>query len=205
MTRFQLTPANNPTSNPIVTMLNKNKMPLVLVLLGCASVAFAASPSPYVGEQTREIKALSEGDIDNLRNGRGMGLARPAELNSYPGPRHVLDSAVDLQLTSSQIAALTREFDSMKSAAIPVGEKIIERETALDNLFTGKHATAEAVRALTVEIGQLQGELRAVHLNAHVATVAILTPTQVAKYNDLRGYTSGAPVVHDPSKHNQKS
>ena len=184
-------------------MISKNKIPLVLVLLGSASVAFAAAPSAYVGEQTREIKALSEGDIDNLRAGRGMGLARPAELNSYPGPRHVLDSAVDLQLTSGQIAALTHEFDSMKAAAIPVGEKIIERETALDNLFTGKHATAEAVRALTVEIGQLQGELRAVHLNAHVATVAILTPAQIARYDELRGYTSDQPVVHDPSKHNR--
>ncbi len=182
-------------------MLRKIKTPLVLLALGCATVAFAAAPSPYAGEQTREIKALSEGDIDNLRAGRGMGLARPAELNSYPGPRHVLDSAVELQLTSGQIAALSREFDSMKAAAIPVGEKIIERETALDRLFTGKHATTEAVRALTIEIGQLQGELRAVHLNAHVATVAILTPAQVAHYNDLRGYTSGTPVVHDPSKH----
>lgn len=194
-------PANNPTSNPTREMLNKIKTPLVLLALGCAAVAFAAAPSPYVGEQTREIKALSSGDIDNLRAGHGMGLARPAELNSYPGPRHVLDSAVELQLTADQIAALMREFDSMKAAAIPVGEKIIARETALDNLFTSKHATAESVRALTVEIGELQGELRAVHLNAHVATVAILTATQVAHYNQLRGYTSGAPVVHDPSKH----
>ena len=182
-------------------MLTKTKTSLALLALSLATVAFAAAPSPYVGEQTREIKALSSGDIDNLRSGRGMGLARPAELNSYPGPRHVLDSAAELQLTSDQISALTREFDAMKAAAIPVGEKIIERETALDQLFTSKHATADAVRALTVEIGLLQGELRAVHLNAHVTTVAILTPAQVAKYNDLRGYTSGAPVVHDPSKH----
>ena len=171
-------------------MIRKYQTPLAHLSLGLATALFAApAPSPYAGEQTREIKALSESDIDNLRNGRGMGLARPAELNSYPGPRHVLDTAA-LALTPAQTAALTRVFAAMKSAAIPLGEKIIERETALDHLFTGQHATTESVRALTVEIGQLQGELRAVHLNAHVATVAILTPAQIARYNQARGYTS---------------
>ena len=190
MTRFQLTPANNPTSHPTHLMIKKYQTPFALLWLSLTSAMFAApAPSPSAGEQTREIKALSESDIDNLRNGRGMSLARPAELNSYPGPRHVLDTAV-LALTPAQTATLTRVFAAMKSAAIPLGEKIIERETALDHFFTGQHATTESVRALTVEIGQLQGELRAVHLNAHVATVAILTPAQIARYNQARGYTS---------------
>ena len=181
--------ANQPTSNPTLIMLRKFKTSFALLSLSFATAAFAA-PSPYAGEQTRDSKALSEADINQLRSGHGMGLARPAELNSYPGPRHVLDSAAELQLTTDQTAALTRVFDAMKATAVPLGVMIIARETALDNLFTSKHATAKSVRALTVEIGQLQGELRAVHLNAHVATVAILTPAQVARYNDLRGYTS---------------
>ena len=181
-------------------MIRKYQTPLVLLALGLATALCAApAPSPYAGEQTREIKALSASDIDNLRAGRGMGLARPAELNSYPGPRHVLDTA-ELALTPDQTAALTRVFAAMKSAAIPLGEKIIERETALDRLFTGQHATTESVRALTVEIGQLQGELRAVHLNAHVATVALLTPAQVARYNAARGYTTSQPIAPAPAR-----
>ena len=36
------------------------------------------------------IRGLSEQEIDDLTNGRGMGLARAAELNGYPGPLHVL-------------------------------------------------------------------------------------------------------------------
>ena len=185
--------------------IKKNLPHLLLVSLSLATVALAASaPSPYAGEQTREIKALSESDIDNLRNGRGMGLARPAELNSYPGPRHVLDTA-ELALTPEQTAALTRVFDAMKAAAVPLGERIIARETALDELFTQKRATAESVRALTIEIGQLQGELRAVHLNAHVATVAILTPAQVARYNQVRGYTTRQPVAPAPARHHPSS
>ena len=35
----------------------------------------------------RPIKALSAQNIDDLRNGRGMGQSMPAELNGYPGPK----------------------------------------------------------------------------------------------------------------------
>jgi len=46
---------------------------------------------PYAGMQTRSIKALSDQQIADLKAGRGMGLALPAELNGYPGPIHVLE------------------------------------------------------------------------------------------------------------------
>ncbi len=168
--------------------------PLFLLLLATAA---AAAPSPYAGEQTRPIKALSEGDISMLLEGHGMGLARAAELNSYPGPRHVLDLGGELKLTPAQTAELNRVFETMKTAALPLGRELIARETELDRLFTGKHATADTVSALTREIGRLQGELRAVHLNAHVATVGILQSSQIARYDELRGYTA-APEKHQP-------
>src|ERR1043166_1905183 len=44
--------------------------------------------SPYAGQQSREIKSLSDQEIDGLKNARGLGLAKAAELNGYPGPRH---------------------------------------------------------------------------------------------------------------------
>ena len=40
-----------------------------------------------------DIKSLSQDDQSALLAGRGMGLARPAELNGYPGPAHVLELA----------------------------------------------------------------------------------------------------------------
>ena len=169
-----------------------------LCLLLLANFALAAAPSPYAGEQTRAIKALSEGEISTLLGGHGMGLARAAELNSYPGPRHVLDLGDELKLTAAQVTELNRVFDAMKAAAIPLGRELIARETELDRLFTGKLATADAVRALTREIGRLQGELRAVHLNAHVATVGILRAEQIARYDALRGYADAAPTPPAP-------
>ena len=160
-----------------------------------------ADPSPYAGEQTREIKALSAGEVTQLLGGHGMGLARAAELNSYPGPRHVLDMAGQLRLTPVQTAELNRVFAAMRDAALPLGRELLARETELDRLFVERHATSDAVRALTGQIGRLQGELRAVHLNAHVATVEILQSDQIARYDVLRGYVaSPAPAVSAPAK-----
>ena len=73
------------------------RLPVVAIVLSfVASVAFAQSP--YVGMQTRSIKALSDQQIADLKAGRGMGLALPAELNGYPGPAHVLELADQLGL-----------------------------------------------------------------------------------------------------------
>lgn len=49
--------------------------------------AGAQCQSPYVGQEYREIKALSTQEISDYMSGRGMGLAKAAELNGYPGPR----------------------------------------------------------------------------------------------------------------------
>lgn len=53
--------------------------------------------SPYAGQESREIKALSPDEIAALRKGDGMGFAKAAELNGYPGPRHVLDLAAEFR------------------------------------------------------------------------------------------------------------
>lgn len=173
---------------------------LLLVLTSVG--ALAAEPSPYAGEQTRAIKALSDAEVTQLLNGHGMGLARAAELNRYPGPRHVLDLGADLHLASAQTEALQRIFQSMKAAALPLGRELVARETELDRLFASGRASNDAVLALTREIGRLHGELRAVHLNAHVATVDVLRPHQIARYVELRGYGDAtAPVLHDPGQH----
>jgi hypothetical protein len=61
---------------------------LGLLALVAAAPALADNPPsmPYTGEQTRIIKSLAEGDIAALLKGEGMGMAKAAELNGYPGP-----------------------------------------------------------------------------------------------------------------------
>ena len=76
-----------------------------LIYFAATVLAFstaALAQSPYSGMQSRPIKALSEQQIADLRAGRGMGLALPAELNGYPGPVHVLELADKL----GELAAL---------------------------------------------------------------------------------------------------
>ncbi|HYH46252.1 MAG TPA: Spy/CpxP family protein refolding chaperone [Thermoanaerobaculia bacterium] len=169
--------------------------PAALLLL--PSLAWAeTAPQPYAGQETRQIKALSEEDIAALLHGRGMGLAKAAELNSYPGPMHVLELAASLQLTAEQQAATRKSFDRMQAEAVRLGQGIVARETELDRLFADGKAEPETVRAKVAEIAALQGELRAAHLAAHLEMNKVLTAEQVARYDQLRGYGTGAPAPH---------
>ncbi|HVZ66388.1 MAG TPA: Spy/CpxP family protein refolding chaperone [Lacunisphaera sp.] len=174
------------------------------LLLGLLAVPLAgvAEVSAYAGEQHRAIKALSESEIAGLRAGHGLGLARAAELNRYPGPRHVLDLSAELSLTPTQFSQLNTVFDRMHADALALGRDLIAREADLDRLFADRRATPGAVDVLTREIGRLQGELRATHLTAHVATAGILQPAQIARYDELRGYANPtAPHDHAQSHH----
>lgn len=47
--------------------------------------------SPYVEKLDSPVRGLSSEEVANLLNGKGAGYARTAELNGYPGLRHVLD------------------------------------------------------------------------------------------------------------------
>ena len=79
--------------------------PRTLSLALAASVLAGPAPAdmPYAGQQARAIKALSDDDIAALRKGEGMGVAKAAELNGYPGPAHVLVLAADLPFLGAEL------------------------------------------------------------------------------------------------------
>jgi Spy/CpxP family protein refolding chaperone len=156
-------------------------------LLLASSTAF--TQTPYGGMQTRPIKALSEQQLNDLKAGRGMGLALAAELNGYPGPSHVLELADKLNLSADQRASIQRLFDSMKAEAVPLGSKLIEQEADLNQQFASRTVTPESLKASTAAVAVTQGELRATHLKYHLATVAVLSPSQMQRYAELRGYS----------------
>ena len=171
---------------------------LTMMLAACVFTVPALSdgPTPYSGQQTRQIKALSDEDISGLLNGDGMGFAKAAELNGYPGPKHVLDLGDRLSLTPKQRQQIQAIFDEMSAAAKPLGEELVERERVLDQQFQKGEITSDRLAAETVAIGDLQGRLRAVHLSAHLETRALLRPEQITIYQQLRGYEdSTAPTM----------
>lgn len=157
------------------------------------------APSPYAGMQQRRVKALSEQQIGDLRAGRGMGLALAAELNGYPGPMHVLELADALRLSDEQRSRTRALIEAMKAETIPIGEKLIAEETALDRLFAEQRVTRGTLDETTSRIAAAQGELRAAHLRYHLAMVEVLSPAQIADYVRLRGYAQ--PGHHGGGRH----
>jgi hypothetical protein len=149
---------------------------ITLVAAAVAAVgasAAIAQESPYTGYQGRAIKALSAEEVEGYLGGAGMGFALAAELNGYPGPKHVLELADSLGL-----------------------DAVVEWERALDSLFSARAITPERLEKHTAEIGILQAEVRYVHLLAHLETVGVLTDEQVVRYGRLRGYGDPAHGDH---------
>jgi Spy/CpxP family protein refolding chaperone len=125
-----------------------------------------------------------------------MGLALAAELNGYPGPMHVLEMAGALDLSSQQRAKMQELFTAMKAEAIPLGERLIAQEGELDKAFASKTITAATLAASTEAIGATHSALRQAHLKYHLLTVEVLTPAQVQRYGELRGYKGGTQHPH---------
>lgn len=117
-----------------------------------------------------------------------MAMAMPAELNGYPGPLHVLEQASKLALSAQQVEATKKLHAEMQEAAKAQGEKVIEAERELDALFAQKKATSETVSYAVSAAASAQGKLRETHLRYHLAMMNVLSPEQVTRYNQLRGY-----------------
>jgi len=169
---------------------------IVLALTGACTIVSAAN-SPYQGEETREIKALSAAEIDGLLRGDGLGFARAAELNHYPGPAHVLELAAELQLSAQQLAQTRAIYERMNAAARQLGSQLVEGEKTLNALFARGEIDATDLDLQLSALGDIRARLRGVHLRAHLEQRALLSPHQVHRYDELRGYRGGAHAHGD--------
>lgn len=161
-----------------------------LLALSMVVAASAAQPTPHGAWQERGVKALSPEQIEDYLEGRGMGMALPAELNGYPGPRHVLELADELDLTPDQRARTEQLFEDMRLTAVALGAEILTREALLDELFASGTASEAAVDDATEALGRLNGRLRAHHLRYHLAMRELLDARQIEDYQRLRGHGS---------------
>ena len=170
-----------------------------IILSAVATVTIAASQSPYMGQESRDIKALSQQEIDGLLNGKGLGYAKAAELNHYPGPRHVLDLARELVLTPEQKTSTQAIFEAMKARAVLLGKQLVQKEKQLDQKFSAGAIDATLLRSMVSDIGVLRGKLRYVHLAAHLEQKILLSDQQIRLYSQLRGYGAGHGNAHKHS------
>ncbi len=196
--------------------MNNGKAILAAILIGALPISALAQDhshsggtSPYAGLQTRQIKSLSDQDIEELRRGGGWGLALPAELNGRPGPKHLLELSEEIGLSQEQLTRIEAMYETMRAEAIAAGERFIAAEAALSKAFGHADLGEEHLRELLEEAAAARADLRFIHLSQHLATPAVLSSEQIKKYNVLRGYgddpCTNVPEGHDATlwrKHN---
>ena len=182
------------------------------VILFYGGILKAENPhlhSNYAGQENRQIKSLSESDVIQLKNGQGWGLAKAAELNGMPGPKHILEMKKEIELTEDQELKIQKLFENMNRDARELGNKFISLEKDLNDSFTSGDINENSLKKKLKNIAVVQSELRFIHLNAHIKASKVLTHSQIVRYNQLRGYSndpcSSIPPGHDPEmwkKHN---
>ena len=112
-------------------------------------------------------------------------MAMPADHAGYPGPRHVLDMASDLRLTTEQRAGIEKLYAGMKDKALVRGKELFQAQERLEQMFRDGRPEAD-LREQSFRIDSIHAELRWIHLSAHLAAQKILTPEQIATYTRLR-------------------
>jgi hypothetical protein len=175
---------------------------IAITLAACQPMA-TKHVSPYAGEEANKITSLTDIDIQSLKEGTGVafgGMAKLAELNSYPGPRHIIDLKEELNLDQEQLENITNSYKSMNQQSIQIGEQILTLEEELDLRFKDKTITRENLQNLVSQSASLYGRLRNIHLQAHLESADILTEQQIMKYDELRGY-NGDPCSNIPEGH----
>lgn len=163
-------------------------------LIACAvsillfSLPLFAETSEHTWQPKHQLNSLSYVDVQALLSGKGMGFTMAAELNHFPGPRHVLDLQDQLGLTGDQLRKTQLIFTQMNNAAVVLGEEIVHEEQLLDKLFATDKISHESLKTCVERIAKLAGELRYTHLLAHLSLKNILSAEQIKKYDQLRGY-----------------
>ena len=172
-------------------------LPVLLFLLNPLLV----SGSEYAGQESRTLKSLSLQDIYDIEQGRGWGLAKPAELNGLPGPIHLLGLKDKLALSDSQIEQIERLYTEMNVNAKKLGERYIEQEKSVEDLLTQPEVSEQELESAVYSATTALAELRLTHLKAHLATPVLLTETQLEQYQVLRGYRGNDPCQNPPAGH----
>ena len=165
------------------------------------STATTAQEAPYAGQQYREVSSFSDSDIEDLFAGAGWGLAKPAELNGWPGPAHVIELADELNLSLEQREKVEKIFGAMNAAAREAGADLIAAETALDHAFESGQIDDERLLQLLTASEVVRTRLRMFHLSAHLKVGPILNMHQKMLYEQARGYT-GDSAHNDHGGHN---
>jgi hypothetical protein len=128
------------------------------------------------------VKTISPQQYNALMKGEDLyGMSTVADLNSYPSPEEALKYKSEIDLSPTQVAALTKINTELRRKKIEMGNFIVTNETKLDNLFKAKRINESDLIFYTNRYGLYQGELRNAILQAAVKTWQLLSPGQLNK------------------------
>jgi len=183
----------------------RKTLPVIAMLFAQPLLAQQHDPAQHA-QHVQQAQAVSKNEADHhaflqlereaLEQGQGFGMALAADRSGYPGPKHILELREQLRLTAEQGAAVTSLMAAMKEKAQPLGRQILGAEKQLEELFRAGRSEAE-LREETYRIATLRAQLRWVHLETHLKARKLLTPEQLAIYQQIRhgseSHAHGAP------------
>ncbi|MBC8515055.1 hypothetical protein H8D30_04280 [bacterium] len=195
------------STNPIEVSLSN---PEDLSVSSTEEEVLPASPEVDVLSTPPTLTSLSAEEVLGFLEGKGMGMAKPAEMNHFPGPMHVLELREELDLSEDQIAMVYGYRLDMLEETKSKGSLLITMEYNIDQWFlaASKGASVDETdlsRMLRAS-ALLRGQIRYTHLHAHLLTAMALSPQQIMDYDTLRGYgeesSDNAPMDHATHDHN---
>jgi hypothetical protein len=166
-------------------MSHRYGIPIVSLFLALLAASVPSMARAQADTTRQLISTITNEEMEALLSGSGSGAGRPAEVNGYPGPKRLMEHAVELGLNADQLAKVKSLNQGMKSEAMDLGKRIVERETALDALLKSGSSDKQALASLVSEIAGLRGRMRLIHLQLHFALRALLTDEQLLLYRTL--------------------
>ncbi len=170
---------------------------LVVVAIAAATATSALAQSerghqhPGGDAQAHQRVEACQREFDRVvADGRGFGLAFPADQNDYPGPLHVLELKDRLRLTPEPETRMRVLFEAMLADARARAARLAAAEARLRQIFAERAADDAAVRTAVAEAETARAEVRLAHLLKHLRTRDVLTEAQRQAYHQLRW---GAP------------
>jgi Spy/CpxP family protein refolding chaperone len=160
---------------------------------GLAGVALAQGPAHHGapgaqgGTPHHALAQTCDGAFEeNVRDGRGFGMAFVADQQGYPGPLHVLELKDRLRLSRDQEAKAQALLAAMFAESRPKSARLLNAEARLRQLFASGRPDEAAVRTAVSEVETARADVRLVHLLFHVKMADALTDEQRRVYQEAR-------------------
>lgn len=154
---------------------------LISVTVQAQTTDTLLKPSPIKTLTTEQYNALIKGNDQ-------YGMVTVAEINGFPSPEKALRYKKEIDLSPTQITALTKMTIELKRKKIEMGTFIVNNETKLETMFRTRKLNESELIFYTNRYGLYQGELRNAILQASLKTWQLLSPQQVNKLRTFKNH-----------------